>query len=191
MLSPEPESTADLAVLTVSDAERATARTAIEDRVLLLFDECGTGLRRYVASFGLSIDESEDVVQEVFLSLFRHLLLGRSERNLRGWLFRVAHNLALKQRHAVQRRNSRQSFELPLDRADPSPNPEEQVAEVERQEQAYAVLRTLPARDRRCVYLRAEGLRYREIARVVGLSLGAVAKSLTRSLTRLTNADLR
>jgi RNA polymerase sigma-70 factor, ECF subfamily len=191
MLSPEPESTVELAFLTLSEAERAAARTAIEDRVLLLFNECGSGLRRYVASFGLSIDESEDVVQEVFLSLFRHLLLGRSQRNLRGWLFRVAHNLALKQRHAVQRRNSRHCDDLPLDRVDASANPEEQLAEAERRKQAYAVLRALPARDRRCVFLRAEGLRYREIGRVVGLSLGAVAKSLTRSLTRLTNAELR
>jgi RNA polymerase sigma-70 factor (ECF subfamily) len=35
------------------------------------------------------------------------------------------------------------------------------------------------------VHLRAEGLRYRDIASVLGISLGAVAKSLTRALERL------
>jgi RNA polymerase sigma-70 factor (ECF subfamily) len=39
--------------------------------------------------------------------------------------------------------------------------------------------------------LRAEGLRYREIAEVVGMSLGAVSMSLERSLGRLARADRR
>jgi len=43
----------------------------------------------------------------------------------------------------------------------------------------------LPEEDRRCLVLRAEGLRYREIASVLEISLGSVALSLERSLTRL------
>ncbi|MGE3179719.1 MAG: RNA polymerase sigma factor [Vicinamibacterales bacterium] len=50
-------------------------------------------------------------------------------------------------------------------------------------------MRALPDQDRRCLYLRAEGLRYREIARTLGISLGAVAKSVARGLARLTTAD--
>ena len=52
-----------------------------------------------------------------------------------------------------------------------------------------AVLNALPERDRHCVHLRGHGLRYRDIARVLGMSLGAVAKSLTRSIARLHRAD--
>ena len=47
------------------------------------------GLRRYVGSFGLGAQATEDVLQDVFLSLFRHLRLGRSRSNLKGWLFQV------------------------------------------------------------------------------------------------------
>jgi DNA-directed RNA polymerase specialized sigma24 family protein len=36
--------------------------------------------------------------------------------------------------------------------------------------------------------LRADGLRYREIARVLDISLGSVAKALTRAMTRLAHA---
>ena len=46
----------------------------------------------------------------------------------------------------------------------------------------------LPERDRRCLQLRAEGLKYREIARILGISLGAVSISLSRSLARMTSA---
>jgi len=106
----------------------ADSTTAPQDDVLRLFDECASGLRRYVASFGLPAEVTEDVVQEVFLQLFRHLRLGRSRANLRGWIFRVGHNLALKQRAKVARRT-------------------------------------------------------------LDLSLGGVAKSLVRTMTRLMNAD--
>jgi RNA polymerase sigma-70 factor (ECF subfamily) len=58
-----------------------------------------------------------------------------------------------------------------------------------RRERLLAVVEALPEVDRRCIYLRAEGLRYREIVEVLGISLGAVALSLERSLARLRRAD--
>jgi RNA polymerase sigma-70 factor (ECF subfamily) len=170
----------------------------VEAEVLALFDECGAPLLRYVGAFGVSAHDTEDVVQDVFLSLFRHVQLGRPRTNLRGWLFRVAHNLALKQRKRTKRRQAVETTETtdaPGTAAgagsDKGPNPEQQLASLERRQQLLAVFRALPERDRRCLSLRAEGLRYREIADTLGMSLGGVAKSLARSLTRMVNADAR
>jgi RNA polymerase sigma-70 factor, ECF subfamily len=53
------------------------------------------------------------------------------------------------------------------------------------------VVRAMPEQDQCCLSLRAEGLRYREIARVLGISLGSVANSLERTLSRLARADER
>ena len=162
----------------------------VEDEVLRLFDACAGGLRRYVASLGVEPASVDDVVQEVFLALYRHLRLGRSRENLKGWVFQVGHNLALKHRQCVRR--------LPLTAwtagteealVDPARNPEERMAGDQRQARLRAVLRALPERDRRCLYLRAEGFRYRDIARILGVSLGSVAKSVARGLARLTSAD--
>jgi RNA polymerase sigma-70 factor (ECF subfamily) len=61
----------------------------------------------------------------------------------------------------------------------------------QRQQHLMAVLQALPERDRCCLGLRLEGLRYREIAPVLGMSLGAVSISLTRSLARLMRANER
>ena len=72
---------------------------------------------------------------------------------------------------------------------DPSPNAEEQVSFSQRQRRLLAVLQALPEEDQCCLRLRAEGLRYREIAALLGISLGAVSMSLTRSLARLMRAD--
>ena len=170
----------------------AASSQAVKDDVVLLFDECATGLRRYLGSFGLGAEATEDVLQDVFLSLFRHLRLGRPRSNLKGWLFQVAHNLALKQRQKRLRRLQTES-EWDATRAerviDPAANPEERLAGDRRRQRLRSVLRAIPERDRQCLYLRAEGLCYRDIASTLGISLGSVAKSLARAVTRLTNAD--
>ena len=160
---------------------------AVADDVLLLFDECARGLRRYVRTFGIGADAADDVVQDVFVYLFRHLQLGRSRDNLKGWLFRVAHNQALKSRKRQRRLVTSIAGTLVVAESmpDTSADPEAQLAEIRAHARLQALLQALPDRDRRCIFLRAEGLTYRDIARVVGVSLGTVAKSLTRTFTEL------
>jgi RNA polymerase sigma-70 factor (ECF subfamily) len=190
----KPDSTLVLAaIVDIRPGLQKAADTEAE--VLALFDECGAPLLRYVGAFGVNAHDTEDVVQDVFLSLFRHVQLGRPRTNLRGWLFRVAHNLALKHRLRTKRREALERTDAP-DSAEPGgsdngPNPEQQLASLERRQRLLAVFRALPERDRRCLSLRAEGLRYREIADALGMSLGGVAKSLARSMTRMVNADER
>ena len=150
-----------------------------------LFEQLRNPLLRYLLSFRIAPPEAEEIVQEVFLSLFQHLRRGKSRSNLQGWLFRVAHNLALKNRMKAQR-------ETPGDpeaQMDSAPGPEERAADLQRQVRLLAVVKALPETDQCCLTLRAEGLRYREIAEVLGISLGAVANSLEKSLSRLSRAD--
>ena len=170
----------------------AESAASTHEEVLHLFDECAPGLRRYVGAFGLTAEVTEDVVQEVFLQLFRHLRLGRSRANLRGWIFRVGHNQALKHREKAARRHRWEgTWDVRLvERViDPAANPEQQLADDRRVRRLRAVVRALPERDRQCLFLRAEGLGYRDIAKTLNISLGGVAKSLARTMTRLTNAD--
>ena len=170
-------------------ADTAAGATELEDRVVALFDQMRGRMLRYVLSFGLPMADAEEIVQEVFLALYQHLLRGKPQTSLSGWLFQVAHNLALKQRRRMQRRATTPWDPAIHERIDPAPNPETQLAWRQRRLRLAPVIHALPARDRRCLLLRAEGLRYREIALTLGMSLGAVAKSLARSMSRLVNAD--
>jgi len=173
-------------------ADRLSKPSPLEEEVVCLFDQFRDRLLRYALSFGLPIQDAEEIVQEVFLALFQHLQRGKSRENLRGWVFRVTHNLALKQRE--QSRRSQQVALGPYGGAlpaDPAPNPEDQLASRQREERLQAVLRALPEQHQRCLYLRAEGLRYREIAAALGMSLGSVSMSLAKSMARLGRADER
>jgi RNA polymerase sigma-70 factor, ECF subfamily len=146
---PPADSINGLPFPTGADLALSTRPSEIEREVMGLFEELRDPLLRYAVSFGIPVHDTEEVIQEVFLCLFRHLQLRRSPKNLRGWISRGAHNLALKQRSANQK---------PRD-------------------QTVAVVHALPEVDQKCLLLRAEGLRYREIA-AVGISLGAVSMSL-------------
>ena len=160
--------------------------------ILRLFDEHAAGLRRYALSFGLPPAAAEDVVQDAYLALFAHLRLGRSREHLRGWLYRVTHNLALKHRARAKRWQPADGASARVLMAvDPAANPEERLAAAQRRRRLRAVARALPARDRQCLSLRAEGLNYRDIATVLGVSLGSVAKSLARAFARLAGSEAR
>ena len=167
----------------------ATPRAATDADAMTLdaFDRHAISLVRYARSFGLSQEEAEDIAQEAFLALFRHLSLGRDATNLAGWLFRVAHNLALKRQRTTRRRPAHCSSDEPhaLTQVDGQLTPEGRLLQRERHRRIGRLVAALPDRDRRCLLLRAEGLTYRDIAKTVGVSLGAVAKSLTRAMTRL------
>jgi RNA polymerase sigma-70 factor (ECF subfamily) len=183
----------DLPFSSTAEAAISAKPSEIEREVMHLFEQFRNPLLRYVLSFGIPVHDAEEVIQEVFLSLFRHLQLHRSRKNLRGWIFRVAHNLTLKQRYANQKSRDKTASDwtIAAEQYDPSPNPEEQVSSAQRRRRLLAVVRALPETDQGCLRLRAEGLRYREIAGVLGMSRGAVSISLTRSLARLIRADGR
>jgi RNA polymerase sigma-70 factor (ECF subfamily) len=184
-----PESSLPLSFLK-SVPGRAPTLSALTAEVVQFFDELRNPLLRYVLSLGLRVDDGEEVVQEVFLALFRHLQQGKPRSNLKGWVFRVGHNLALKQR---TRNGRRDRLQCPVDlagsRLDPQPDPEAEFAAGQRREQLLATVECLTEMDRCCLYLRAEGLRYRQIAEVLGISLGGVSLSLGRSLSRLRKVD--
>jgi RNA polymerase sigma-70 factor (ECF subfamily) len=189
----QTDSTASLPFAT-STGTTSSPRLSENERVVMeLFEQFRNPLLRYALSFGVTVHDAEEIIQEVFLALFLHLQARGSRKNLRGWIFRVTHNLALKQRYADRRSQLRTvSGETNVaERSDPAPNPEEHLSSVQKRRRLLSVVEALPFADQGCLRLRAEGLRYREIASVLGMSLGAVSISLTRSLARLIRADNR
>lgn len=175
-----------------SAARSADARAKLHEEIANVFDQLRDPLLRYLWTFGLEVPDGEEVLQDVFLSLFRHLERGKPVDDVRGWLFRVAHNLALRRRDRARRAAETQFDTGNEDRtADPAPNPEDRMADRQTRQRVLAVVEALPEQDRRCLFLRAEGLRYREIAGILDMSLGAVSVSLSRSLARIARSAER
>lgn len=155
------DSTAELYLREISWADRRTETVpALELEILTLYDSWRLPLLRYSISFGISAADGEDIIQETFLALFDHLRKGRSRENLRGWIFRVTHNLTLKRRQLQRRQSVLISGEnyRPEEYVSDEPSPEQIAIQGERRAQLVSIYRALPENDRICLQLRAEGL---------------------------------
>jgi RNA polymerase sigma-70 factor (ECF subfamily) len=155
-----------------------------EALVMNMFSVMRTPLYRHILWMSLSPDEAEDVIQETFLRFYQQLSSGKLPHyNLRGWIWRVAHNLALDLRSAAIRK--RKGAEMDLEAAsewlvDPGPNPQ-QIAEWRQgQERVQTAIEQLTERDRQCMHLRVQGLGYRQIASILGIGRSTVADTLDR-----------
>jgi RNA polymerase sigma-70 factor (ECF subfamily) len=152
--------------------------------VTSLYRELREPLLRYLVCLGLSKDEAQDVVQDTFLSLQRHITAGGPEDNIRGWLFRVAHNRARNRQGSYHRR-----FAEPLDaRCAPMLDeitPERMVLGKEKFHRVAKAIAALTDSERECLLLRATGLRYREIGEALGMATSTVGDTVERAIRKI------
>lgn len=161
------------------------ARLATETcEATTLYRELRKPLLRYLACLGLSADESQDVVQDAFLSLHQHLAAGGSRGNIRSWLFRVAHNQARNRQNRYERRFAR-ALEDGFDSIADESTPERAVLEQEKFQRLKKAIGLLTDAERECLLLRAGGLRYREIGEVLGIPTSTVADTVERAIRKL------
>jgi RNA polymerase sigma-70 factor (ECF subfamily) len=153
--------------------------------VTVLYRELREPLLRYLVCLGLSSDEAQDTIQDAFLSLHRHLTSGGSQENIRGWVFRVAHNQARNRQTSYHRRFG-EPLNLQLDARIDESTPERVVLEKEKFRLLGKAIDLLTDSERECLLLRAAGLRYREIGEAMGIATSTAGDTLERAIRKLT-----
>src|ERR1700679_265184 len=153
-----------------------------------MFDELRRPLFRYFLCAGLSREDADEGIQETFLRLHQHLGQDGDRSNLRGWIFQVARNLARNQHKSARSRRT-EALDKDLERShalrDPEDSPEDQAIRGERVRRLQRCLEMLTTQQRECLLLRASGLRYREIAEVLGVGISSVGEMVQRAAARL------
>ena len=157
---------------------------ALQAQVAQLFEECREDVYRYLLTLGLDGARAQESTQEVFLRLYKALKKGEQIQNPRGWIFRVAHNYGLKVR---ARQATEYSIEPDFDSlaASAARSPEGELIERERMMRFHRAVENLSEQQKRCLFLRMEGLRYPEIGSALGISTSAVGEFLRRAMARL------
>lgn len=159
------------------------------DEVLRWFDELRDPLRRYLMCAGASPADADDAVQETFLQLHRHLEKSGDRPNLRGWVFQVARNYLRDERKSARHQRTVQLDDAIVRSggpADPQRSPEHRALDEERTRRLRTAIEKLPEEQRECMLLRSSGLRYREIAEVLGINTSSVGTLVHRAVARLT-----
>jgi RNA polymerase sigma-70 factor (ECF subfamily) len=159
---------------------------SVHAQVERLFHEARDDVYYYILSFGLAAHEAQELAQDVFLRFYVALERGERIDSPRGWIFRAAHNLAL---NAIERAGTRRLFAVNSDRAQAAaPEQEERLIRKQAAERIREALGALSPKERLCLHLRAEGLRYAEIAKTTGVTLSTVSEFLTRAIRKLRKA---
>ena len=152
------------------------------------FDEAFTLHHRAVFSTACAIVRdaalAEEVTQEVFLKLYRHLNSAPNAELLRAWLLRVTLNEA---RNAIRSRNRAIARDTTYQRttshvvaADFEPDNSQQL------EAARRALDKIKEPMLSCLLLRHQGLSYREIAQTLSLKENYVGSLIARARKEFT-----
>lgn len=135
--------------------------------------------------------ESADMVQDIFVKVFRNIQGFRGESSLKTWIYRIAFSEILNRLRSWRRRF--RSFTVSLDddkggQGSPMQLPSNGVSPLqaletkEREEAIQSALNTLSREHRSIVVLRdIEGFSYTEIADILGISSGTVKSRLARA----------
>jgi len=162
-----------------------TNRETEWDRIRRVVQEHQSALIRYAASIVGGREQAKDIVQEVFLKLCK-----QSWRDVEGhlviWLFRVTRNQALD----ALRKEKRMSLFEKTETLEAVAGVGEIVAGEARKSEAIRSLlelvEQLPSRDREVVTLKfQQGLSYKEISEVTGLTVSNVGYVLHHALKEL------
>lgn len=154
--------------------------TPAPDEVLRWFDELRDPLRRYLMCAGAHRADADEAVQETFLKLYLQFRKNTEVTNVRAWVFAVARNCV---RDA--RKSARYQRTVALGDAPAEGNPERDALLAERSLRLGEAVGRLPERERECILLRSSGMRYREIAEILGIETNSVGAALHRAVMRL------
>lgn len=135
--------------------------------------------------------EAGDVVQEVFLKVFRHIGSFRGQSSLKTWIYRIAVNEAHNHRRWFSRHSRHEvGLEQPQPESgrtyqsvlpDPGRSPYEMALGAETRSLIEQALARINPVFREAVVLRdVEDLSYEEIAEVLNVSLGTVKSRILR-----------
>ena len=128
---------------------------------------------------------AEDIVQEVFLQVYRAAARFEPKARVTTWVFKIARNLSLneikhRKRLHLDETEARRGCEYA------APVSSAATAAYERQQEIETALRALPENQRAALLLRVnEGLSYREIGAVLGVSVESVEALIFRARQHL------
>jgi RNA polymerase sigma-70 factor (ECF subfamily) len=137
-----------------------------------------------------SADDALDLLQDAFLRAYEKLDKFQGESSFYTWVYRIAVNLALsgRRRRKVTLRFTRPDHDDSIDPQDESlaSDPTLPLEIAERDELIQAALDALAADHRAVVVMKEfDGLRYEEIAAVLGVPVGTVRSRLHRARLEL------
>lgn len=174
------------------DSAVVTAFLAGEERAFQeLVERYQTRLLNFVFRTIGDRDRAEDLVQEVFIRVYRHLHRFDRSKKFSTWVYTIASNLAKNELRNRSRnplvlfqtiRRNWEDDDRPLQFEDPGSRPDDLYRKRHLREAVEEAVEKLPPHHRNVFVLRElEGKSYEEIAEITSCNLGTVKSRLNRA----------
>jgi RNA polymerase sigma-70 factor, ECF subfamily len=176
------------------DSAVVSACLAGEERAFSeLVDRYQTRLLNFIYRTIGDRDRAEDLVQEVFIRVYRHLHRFDRSKKFSTWVYTIASNLAKNELRNRSRnplvlfqtmRGGNDEEERPLQFEDTTARPDDLYRKRHLRELVEDTVAKLPEHHRQVFVLRElEGKSYEEIAEITSCNLGTVKSRLNRART--------
>ena len=142
-----------------------------------------------------NIEDAEDVAQDVFIEVFRSVSGFRGDSKLSTWIYRIAVNRSINYLRDHKRRSNLKSLDETVDSSksaiselfyESASDPQKEMENIQRSKILYAAIGTLSKNQRIAFTLnKYEGLSYKEISEIMGLSISSVESLMHRAKKNL------
>lgn len=147
-------------------------------------------LKRYekpIYNYGIRMtgnnDDALDLMQEVFVSVFRNLSNYRGDGSFKGWLFKIAHYRCIE---FYRRKRPTQGLEDTPEIESEEVTPEQSIADGQGNLQLVGAMQQLPLAQKAVVELKFFGqFTFEEIAEQLGISTNTAKSRLYSALAKL------
>ncbi len=163
-------------------------RAILEQQFERILAAHGRALSRLAASYTNTLSDRDDLLQETAVAIWQALPRFRGECSERTFAFRIAHNRAVTFLARTRSFMSAYIDEEQIEVHDSALSPESDLARRQSAERLREAVHRLPLAYRQVITLTLEGLGYKEIAEVLGISESNVGVRLNRA--RQTLRDL-
>jgi RNA polymerase sigma-70 factor, ECF subfamily len=147
-----------------------------------IFHENWTAIHRMLARMVLDPSEAEDLALETFYRLYKYRPSQHESFNVRGWLYKVATNLALQSIRSFKRR---EHYEIHAGKdalvEAQEDQPQKILAEKEDRYYVQMALGQMNSRQAELLIMRYSGMAYKDIAAALNLSPTSIGPLLLRA----------
>lgn len=134
-------------------------------------------------------EDALDIVQEVFIKIYRGISMFNGDSALSTWIFRITKNTCYD---FLRKKRKNIDEEIPDDLADDMPLPEDIAEQKFERETVKTCLDKLPPKYKMVLLLREyQDLSYSEIAKILDISEGTVKSRISRAREYLLNEIIK
>ena len=158
-------------------------------QLAVLFERYHRPLFRYFVSMNGDREQSEDLVQEVFFRMLRYRESYDPAQSFTAWMYQIARNAGVDQ---VRKRRPAEVVDIDMlaerraELVSAVPGPEESASRSQDLALLRRAMRQLPDDKREILVLsRFQGMKYEDIAEVLGCEVGAVKVRVYRAIRAL------